>query len=160
MGWLVPAAIAGAAALAFSKKKKSGDAGGTGGAPAPAPSERGFRFINGCRDLEVTDENRALEWVRKLVAGLPNVPGWQQRVLAEAFGACVLPLSQDLEAAKAITQKHVAFLWRLTLYANRGAVDGGKLSEAAANQYLQQVIVQATELGIDPALLTPQTLPP
>ncbi|MCY0994347.1 hypothetical protein OV203_44895 [Nannocystis sp. ILAH1] len=165
MGWLIPAAFAaGAAALAFGKKKKGADTGGIGGTGGtggtPAPSGRGFRFINGCRDLEVTDENRALEWVRKFVAGLPNVPGWQQRVLAEAIGACALPLAQDLETAKAIAQKHVSFLWKLTLYANRGAVDGGKMTETAANQYLQQVIMQATELGVDPAMLTPQTLPP
>lgn len=156
MSLLIGVIIVGGAIAAASKRKPSGTSSASSGATELDP--RGFRFVDGCRDLEVQDEAKALAWARQFTA--TTAGDWVMPFVQAVLGSCLVPLSANKAQAEAIAQKHIGFLWKLALHALRGAVAGGKLTFAEAEKRLGDAVALAEANGIDKAVLTPQTLPP
>lgn len=125
-------------------------------ATTPDPTDSGFKLKEGCAGVEVIDEPRALDWARKRVASLP-ASGWELTFIAEVAGPCLAALQDPANTPKFLAS--VGFLWKLALHALGGAVDSNKLTREAAELRVKNVLEAAAGYGIDPALLTPTTLP-
>lgn len=128
-----------------------------GGGKPVGGAVKGFEIAEGCTKLVVSNEAAAFAWIRKHVASLGA--NWQKQLLLDTLGmSCAMKLAQDPNVLQSWLPQ-LPFIWKLLLHALAGAVDSGKISREEAEKRIVDIIDKAPGWGLDPALLTPTTLP-
>lgn len=129
---------AGAVGVAAHRKQK----GKAEEAETPA-EDRGYQLLD-CRDVEIVDADRAMQWAFEL--GQRSSMG---ELLAELGGGC--PLNQEIiKALSASGPDKLRFMYDLARSALQGHVQAGA-SAAFANLALAQIRGEASKLGVNVA---------
>lgn len=129
---------AGAVGVAASRKQK---ANADAAADAPPEEERGYQLLD-CRDIEIVDADRAMQWAYDL-----GRRSSMAELLAELGGGC--PLDQEiLKALNASGPDKLRFMYDLARSALQGHVQAGA-SPVFANLALAQIRGEAGKIGVN-----------